>query len=187
MMTMMRRLISLADQHRLGAYHAFGTAFFGWALCQNDDLAQGISVLEQAIEEMDALENLLSRAGFLAALADAQRRAGKTDLAVQTTQRARALIDNGSDIWLAPEVLRVQSLVVRDAGGPEPNAESLARSAVAKARQLEFPFFELRCLETLAEFAGRDPALEQRAEALARYRSAGRLAQRVLRRRNPPT
>ena len=188
MMAMARRLIALAEQHRLGALHAFGTAFFGWALCQNDDLVQGISVLEQAISEMDAVENLLSRAGHLTALADAQRRAGRMDLAVQSSQGARKLVDDGADVWLAPEVMRVQALVARDAGGAEAvEAETLARSAVAKARELGFPLFELRCLDTLAEIAGREPAFVQRAAALSRYRNVSQLAVRALRRRRVPS
>jgi predicted ATPase len=187
MMAMARRLIALAEQHRLAAFHAYGTAFFGWALCQNDDLVQGISALEQAIKEMDAIDSLQTRAGYLTALANAQRRAGALELALQTSLRARAFIDDGTDVWLAPEVLRVQSLVTRDAGGVDAaGAESLARSAAAKARELKFPFFELRCLDTLAEIAGRDAALEQRAETLSRYRNVGRLAVRALRRRHAP-
>ena len=76
-----RRLILLADQHRLGDFRAHGTGFFGWALCQRGDLAQGVAAIEQAVAAFDAKKYHLSLAGHLANLADAQRRLGRLDQA----------------------------------------------------------------------------------------------------------
>ena len=71
-----KRLIALADQHRLGGFRAHGVALMGWALSQQGEPEKGIALMAQAIERFDAAEYRLGVAGHLANLADAQRSMG---------------------------------------------------------------------------------------------------------------
>ena len=165
-----RRLIQLSEQHRLAGFRAHGMAFFGWALCQRGELAQGIAAIEQAIAAFDGITFNLALAGHYANLADAQRRLGRMREADTSSRRALDLVHSGSS-WLEPEVRRIAASVTADL---HPNdldkAEALLRSAVACAQDLGFPVMELRCLNSLAKFLGslrRDPVVDARLGTLA--------------------
>lgn len=186
MIVQARRLIALAEQHKLRHLRAYGIGFLGWALCQGGDVQQGAAALEEGVAELDALGNKMSIPGYYAQLADARRRQGRFDEARRLSDAARRVVDDGGDLWLAPEVLRIQALVMSDCdarNGDEP--EEIIRGAVAKARSLKFPLFELRCLDTMNEILGGklDAADTARMDALAAYRNLNRFTATGLRRR----
>ncbi len=144
-----RRLLTLAEQHRLAGFRAHGLAFLGWAMCQRGALAQGIAAIEQGIAAFDSVEFLLALAGHLANLADAQRRVGRMGAAKSSAARAVELLPAGSR-WLEAEVRRIEALVVRDSAPEDADrAEMMLRSAVASARNCAFPVMERRCLLSL--------------------------------------
>jgi tetratricopeptide (TPR) repeat protein len=180
MMILARRLISLAERHKLGPFRLFGMAFLGWALCQKGDYEQGIAVIDQSIKEFDAMTYRLGVCLLLICLADAKRRTGSIREAAKLCERAREFIDQGADRWLEPEVLRVEALVAHNL---EPSkTEEMLRAAITKAQALRFPLFELRCLDSFREIVGADSVFDARAQELAQYRNLDRLAVRALRR-----
>ena len=178
-----RRLIQLAEQHRLAGFRAHGTAFFGWALCQRGELAQGIAAIEQAVAAFDAIEFRLALAGHLANLADAQRRLGRIQEADSSSRRALELLSEGSR-WLEPEVRRVAALVAADIQATNlDNAEAMLRDAVTSAQSFGFPVMERRCLNSLAKFLGsdrRDPNVDARLQALAHLDKLDRRVEKAL-------
>jgi class 3 adenylate cyclase/predicted ATPase len=169
-----RRLIAVSEQHQLGLFRAFGQAFFGWALCQAGNLSQGAAVLQQAIDAFDAIDCRMSLAGHLANLADAKYRMGMLDEANALCARARRMIAEGGDRWLEPEVRRVQAQVAASQKSFDPaDVEAMHRAAVACARDLGFPVFELRCLLSLRDFLGptrSDAAEDARISELTMFR-----------------
>jgi predicted ATPase len=173
-----RRLIAVSEQHRLGPFRAFGTAFLGWALCQHGDLQQGITVMEQAIEAFDAIDFRLSITGHLANLADAKRTSGKFHDAEALCGRALELVSESSQRWLEPEVRRIEALIASDARPQQPDkAEDMLRSAAICARDLGLPVFELRCLVSLRDFLGttrQDVGVESRMRELSHLRDLDR-------------
>jgi tetratricopeptide (TPR) repeat protein len=180
MMILARRLISLAERHKLGPFRLFGMAFLGWALCQKGDYEQGIAVIDQSIKEFDAMTYRLGVCLLLICLADAKRRTGSIREAAKLCERAREFIDQGADRWLEPEVLRVEALVAHNL---EPSkTEEMLRAAITKAQALRFPLFELRCLDSFREIVGADSVFDARVQELAQYRNLDRLAVRALRR-----
>jgi class 3 adenylate cyclase/predicted ATPase len=182
MMVEARRLIALADQHKLGPFRSFGTAFLGWAFCQKGDLEQGINVIEQSVREFEAIQYRMSISGHLVNLADAKRRTGKLEEADQLCRKARSWIDEGADRWLEPEIMRIEALVARDLNPKDPaKAERSIRAAIGLAQSLGFPMFELRCLDTFKDIVGDDAQFDTRAEELSRYRNLDRLAANALR------
>jgi tetratricopeptide (TPR) repeat protein len=149
------QLIAVSDQHRLGPFRLFGSAFLGWALCQEGDLKNGAAMLKEAIDRLELIEFRLSNTAHLAILADAQRRQGKIEDARTTCDRALAMISNGTDRWLEPEVHRIDALIEGDQ--KPPNAEKIEakfRKAIDCAKNLGFPIFELRSLLSLQSFLG---------------------------------
>lgn len=178
-----RRLIQLAEQHRLAGFRAHGTAFFGWALCQRGELAQGIAAIEQAVAAFDAITFHMSLAGHFANLADAQRRLGRIREADASSRRALELLHEGSR-WLEPELRRIAALVAADLQPANVDkAEAMLRGAVTCAQDLGFPVMERRCLISLAKFLGshrRDPEVDARLQALAHLDDLDRRVERAL-------
>ncbi|MGZ3410031.1 MAG: ATP-binding protein [Xanthobacteraceae bacterium] len=183
------KLITLSDEHRLGPFRVFGTAFLGWAQCQQGNLVAGISTLQQATDRLENVQFKLSLVGHLANLADAMRRNGQLSQAQVVCARAIRLLNEGGERWLEPEVLRVEALVARD-WQPQQQDKAIAmlENAVASARKLEFPIFELRCLTSLRDMLGpeqRDQAIEQRIEALSHLQNLDRRLADEMTRRMP--
>lgn len=177
-----RRLLQLAEQHRLNGFRAHGMGFFGWALCQRGQLAQGIAAIEQAVAAFDAVSFRLAESGHLANLADAQRRIGRIREAETSSQRAVDLLPEGSS-WLEPEVLRVAGLIAAELGPKDDRAEATLRRAVESAQRMGFPVMERRCLNSLSQHLARrqpDPAIDQRLTALAHLGDLDRRVARAL-------
>jgi class 3 adenylate cyclase/predicted ATPase len=172
-----QQLIALSEQHRLGPFRLFGSAFLGWALCQRGDLEQGVAMLKEAIDKLEMIEFRLSLSGHLANLADAQRRQGNIEHAQSTCARAFALISDGGDRWIEPEIRRIDALVANDQNSQsQETVETKFRGAVECARTLGFPIFELRALVGLQAFLGarrRDIEVESRIGELSHLQNLG--------------
>jgi class 3 adenylate cyclase/tetratricopeptide (TPR) repeat protein len=166
-----RRHVRISEQHRLRVFRPLGEAMLGWALCQQGSFDQGIAALEQAVADLEAAEWRLSGPGILVVLADAKRRCGRLAEARTLSDRAVAAA-SVSDRWIEPEALRIAALTAAETSPGDPSALALARQAVACARRMAAPVFELRCLETLYALAKaterRD--LETRLGELAPFR-----------------
>jgi hypothetical protein len=187
MMQEARRLISLSEQHRLAPFHAFGTAFLGWALCQRGNFGQGIETIQRAIDFFDSIEYRLSLSGHLVNLAEAKRCNGKLHEAKTLCARALDLLAPSCQCWLEPEVRRIDALIERDLRpGQSTHAEALLRGALAAARSLGVPVFELRCLRNLRDLLGptrRDPDVAAQIEALSHLEGLDRRVPEAMRKR----
>ena len=173
-----QQLIALSEQHRLGPFRLFGSAFLGWALCQQGDLEQGVAMLQQAIDKLESIEFRLSIPGHLAILADAQRRQGNVEDAQTTCARAFELISDGGDRWIEPEVRRIDALVANDLKSQSTELiEAKFRNSVECAQNLGFPIFELRGLLSLQAFLGprrQDIEIESRIRELSHLQNLDR-------------
>ena len=193
MMREARQLIALSEQHRLGPFRLFGSAFLGWALCLHGDLENGAAMLTKAIDRLESIEFRLSLPGHLANLAEAQRHQGKLVEAKKTCARALTMISEGTDLWIEAEVRRIDALVEADMKVESArNIEAKFREAIECARKLGFPIFELRGLLSLQNFLGPDRKdleieaqinklshlqnLDRRVEAAIKVRGFDRLA-----------
>jgi tetratricopeptide (TPR) repeat protein len=173
-----RQLISLSEEHRLGAFRLLGSVFLGWSLCQQGDFENGIAMLEKAIDKLESIEFRLSMTSHLAILADAQRQQGNIEEAKKTCDRALALISGGTDRWFEPEVLRIDALV--ESHMKPPNAEKIEtkfRKSIDCAKKLGFPIFELRSLLTLQSSPGfnrHDIEMDSRIKELSHLQNLDR-------------
>jgi hypothetical protein len=180
MMTEARNLQALAEQHRFYTFRALAAAFVGWALCQSGNPGQGLPMLAKATASLDSVQFQMGAAGYVAVLADAQRRVGRVSDAAVTCERALQLVPEGSR-FLESEVRRVQAVITADLWPTDwERADVLFRSAIACAQEFRFPLFERRCLVSFAQFlksAGRrDAGIESR---LAELSQLSNLDQRV--------
>jgi class 3 adenylate cyclase/predicted ATPase len=147
-----KRLIALADQHRLGGFRAHGVGFMGWALSQQGEPEKGIALMTQAIERFDAAEYRLGVAGHLANLADAQRLAGRLSEAKASATRALDTAFVSGNGWLEPELRRIDALIVSELSSEHRSqAVELLAQACRSAREKRTPVFERRCLRSLQD------------------------------------
>jgi predicted ATPase len=180
MMTEARNLQALAEQHRFYMFRALASAFVGWALCQGGNPGQGIPMLAKATASLDSVQFRLGAAGYLAVLADAQRRVGRVSDAAVTCERALELVPDGSR-FIESEVRRVHAVIAADLMPTDwEQADVLFRSAIACAQKFRFPLFERRSLVSFDQFlksgGRRDAGIESR---LADLSHLGNLDQRV--------
>ena len=182
-----RQLIAVAEQHRLGPFRLFGSAFLGWALSQQGDLENGVPMLKAAIDRLESIEFRLSLPGHLANLADAQRLQGKLDEAKKTCARALTMISEGTDRWIEAEVRRVDAVVEADMKVESAeNVEKKFRESIECARNLGFPIFELRGLLSLQNFLGakrKDIEIEARLKKLAHLQNLDRRVEAAIKAR----
>lgn len=187
LMRQAQHLITVSEQHRLGPFRLFGLAFRGWAQCQHGDLENGIATLKRAIDKLESIEFRLSIPGHLAILADALRRQGNIEEARKTCAHAMALISEGTDHWIEPEVYRVDALIEADLKAE--NAEKIEakfRKSVTCAQNLGLPVFELRALLSLQAFLGstrRDIEIESRIKKLSHLHNLDRRVEAAIKSR----
>jgi class 3 adenylate cyclase/tetratricopeptide (TPR) repeat protein len=161
-----KRLIALADQHRLGGFRAHGVAFMGWALSQQGKPEQGIALMAQAIERFDAAEYRLGVAGHLANLADAQRLTGRLSEAKASAARALRTTFVSGNGWLEPELRRIDALIVSELSSEHrTQAAEILTHACHSARENRIPVFERRCLRSLRDLG---ELAQENSEPLAR-------------------
>ena len=181
------QLIAVSEQHRLGPFQLFGSAFLGWALCERGDLEKGIAMLKAATDRLESIEFRISLPGLLANLADAQRRQGKIEDASKSCARALVLIADGTDRMMEPEIRRVDALVAADLKAEnEEDVEAKFRNSVECARKLGFSVFELRALLSLQSFLGpqrKDIEIESRLKELAHLQNLDRRVEAAIKAR----
>lgn len=184
MLTVGRRLLALAEQHRLYGFRAHAAAIIGWALCQRGHMEEGIPMIEKAVAAFDSVQFRISEAGHLANLADAQRRVGRLNEAAITCERALRLMPEGTQ-FLESEIRRVHALVVAELAPTESDrVENLLRGAVKCAQDRRFPVLERRCLVSLAQFldssARPDASVESRLRELSHLADLDRRVDRAM-------
>ncbi len=167
-----RRLIRISEEHRLGVFESIGWALLGWSLCLEGELDQGTVVLRRALAELDRAEFGMGVPGYIAVLADAERRRGRLDEARQLAAQALATVSPGNR-WLEPEVRRVAALLET-----LPQAIASLQVAADLARDQANVVFEQRCLQDLVDRAD-GPARAQAAARLERLALPHDLALRV--------
>ncbi|WP_181832538.1 ATP-binding protein [Bosea caraganae] len=151
------RLVALSEQHRLEGFRAHGAAFLGWGLSQKGDHARGAAIMAQAIAGFDSVGYVLSLSGYLANLAHAQLKLGQVEAAEATCWRALQLMSRSGNRWLEPELHRIEALIAEQGqASRRQQAEGLFRHAVARARALNSPVLEYRCLASLRDHLGAD-------------------------------
>jgi len=153
-------------------------------LCRSGDLSQGIAVLKQAIDDLEAVEFCLSLPGHMAVLADAMRLEGRYAEAVDLCERAMKIAAKSNARLYEPEIKRVRAIVARDErGNVDKEVHQMLRSAASCARDLQLPVLEFRALQTMLECVGEgrlDVRAKRRLEQLSYLRGFEERAARFI-------
>jgi hypothetical protein len=141
-------VVSLSEEHGFAGQAAFGSFFRGWAIAM-DDYESGVAAMDEAERRLCAVGNDVSLSARLLGVAEVQRRHGRPKLALIALDAADDFLQRSGERLQEPELHRLRGLLALDAGDEDLAGRAFER-ALASARTLGAPFFELRAATALA-------------------------------------
>ena len=143
-------VIALVRQYDLHAWHPLVKALQGWALGEVNRAQDGISLVKEAIAELNAISTTVHRGCYLAILAELHARCGDFAAALEVIREAHEYLRQvGHHLWHA-ELHRTEGEVLRQAGAAHEQVERCFVEAIDLARRQEAKSYELRAATSLA-------------------------------------
>jgi tetratricopeptide (TPR) repeat protein len=143
--------IALCEENGFALWLLFGRVLHGWALAELGQLEQGIADMEAAIAGVQRMGRALRQHYFIALLAQAYARMGKTEKALAMLSEALEQAERTTEKTDYEEMLRLKGelLLMRDGAASE-EAEACFRKALEVARAQATKWWELRTSVSLA-------------------------------------
>ena len=166
-------VIALATEHGIQFYLIYGTVIRGWALAAQGQAGEGIAQIRQGLAASRAIGSDLSRASFLALLAEAQGHAGQPKEGLATVDEALSSVDRTeerfyeADMYRLKGALTLQSQAKGQTSKVEGEAEACFQKAIKIARQQRAKSWELRAATSLARLWQRQSKQAEAHEVLA--------------------
>jgi tetratricopeptide (TPR) repeat protein len=145
-------VLALSQEYKLPQWIAFAHEIQGWVVCQEGDLAAGIELLEQALARLHATGARTHSSRILANLAESCLAAGRPEAARRHLEAALAHREKHGEHYYAPELYRLQALLLAEEGAAAGLVEAALHEAIAIARTQEAGLLEARAAGTLAEY-----------------------------------
>ena len=145
-------LIELSTRHNFSYWLATGTIFRGWARSVCGDTAQGLSWIEEGIEDFRATGVTLAVPYWLALKAEALQLAQRTSEALEAISEAEAIAERSEERDWCAELLRLRGLFLVAMGADETKIEASFCAAISTAREQKSIFLEKRAEGTYAEY-----------------------------------
>ena len=145
-------LIELSTRQNFGTFRAFGAALLRWARSASSRMAQGISWIEDGIEELRAYGSVFSMLPLLSAKAEALHLADRTCEALETIKEAEALVEATEARCWAAELYRLRGVFLTRLGADESQIEEAFCTAISTAKQQKSLSLEKRAEATYAEY-----------------------------------
>jgi adenylate cyclase len=143
--------VALSAEQGFANFLLMGTFYRGWALAGQGRTDEGIARMRDALAAMPIIGFELARPFYLAALAVAYGKAGRTDDALALVAEALALVERRDERWCEAEIHRVKGELLFESGGSS-EAETCFHRALEITRRQSAKSFELRATTSLARF-----------------------------------
>ena len=151
-------LIELSTRYNLVIFLHVGTILRGWARSAAGDTVEGISWIEQGIEDYRASGTIIGLTYFLAVKAEALYLADRTSEALETILEAEAIVErSGFREWHA-ELHRLRGVCLTAIGADETHIETSFCEAIRIAREQKSISLEKRAEATYAEYHRQKPS-----------------------------
>jgi predicted ATPase len=160
-------VIVLARQHDMRGWHPLVNALQGWALGEVNRVQEGISQVEDAIAELDAIATIVHRAHYLGILAKLHARRGDYAASLDVIKEAHKCVQKYEHYLWRAELYQVEGEILRQAGAPTEEVERCLTTAINWAMEQEAKSFELRAVTSLAQL-WRDQGRRSDAHSLLR-------------------
>jgi predicted ATPase len=132
-----------------------GTQFRGQALTGQGRTDEGIAQMRDSLTALPSIGFEINRPYFLATLAGAYGKAGRTDDALPLVAEALALVDRSDERWCEAELYRVKGELLLESGASS-EAETCFRRAIEIARRQSAKSLELRATTSLARLLDKE-------------------------------
>jgi hypothetical protein len=154
-------LIELCTRYNFGFWLAGAKMVRGWVRSVSGDVLEGISWLEQGIEDYRATGTLVGLSIYLALEAEALYLADRTSEALEAIREAEGLVETFEVRWWSAELQRLRGLFLTALGSKEMEIEAAFRGAISTANQQKATSLLVRAETTYAEYS------RQKTNALA--------------------
>jgi tetratricopeptide (TPR) repeat protein len=155
-------LIELATRQNFALWLPIGAVLRGWARAASLETHEGISWIEDGIEEYRATGSMVFARYFLALKAEALYLVDRTPEALEAISEAEALAQRSEDRFWCVELHRLRGVFLVTSGADETQIEASFCAAIRIAREQKSISLEKRAEVTYAEYR------RQRASGLGR-------------------
>ena len=148
-------LIELSTRQNFVRWLPGGEVLRGWARSASGDTTEGISLIEDGIEDTRATGSTLMVPLFLALKAEALHIADRTPEALEAIREAEALAERFEGRWWSAELHRLRGLFLATMGADEAEIEASFCAAIRTAKQQRSTSLVKRAEASYAEYRGR--------------------------------
>ena len=144
-------LVELSTRQHFPHFRAFGTALLGWTRSVAGLFTQGISWMDDGIEELRTSGALLPISILLAPKAEALYRANRTSEALDTIKQAEMLVERTEARWSA-EFHRLRAIFLTAMDADEAEIERAFQEALNTAKQQKSTSLRKRAETSYSEY-----------------------------------
>jgi predicted ATPase len=145
-------LIELSTRQNFAFWLAGGEILRGWARSASGDTAEGISWIDDGIEDWRAAGSTLIVPYYLGLKAEALHLADRTSEALEAINEAEALAEESEERWWRAELHRLRGVFLAAMGADETQIEASFCAAIRIAKEQKSISLEKRAEETYAEY-----------------------------------
>jgi tetratricopeptide (TPR) repeat protein len=145
-------LIVLSTQQNFAHFLAVGNVIRGWARSASGDIAQGLSWIEDGMENLQASGSRFGMLSLIALKAEALHLADRTSEALEVINEAEALVEVFEGRWWCAELHRLRGVFLTKLGADEARIEEALCKAISIAKQQKSTSLATRAEATYAEY-----------------------------------
>jgi serine/threonine protein kinase/DNA-directed RNA polymerase specialized sigma24 family protein/predicted ATPase len=145
-------LIELSTRQNFAMWLAGGKVLRGWAQSASGGTAEGLSRIEDGLEEWRASGSMWTVPYFLALKAEALHLADRTSEALEAIKEAEALVERSEERWWCAELHRLRGVFLTALGAEENQIEASFYAALRIAKEQKSVSLEKRAEATYAEY-----------------------------------
>ena len=145
-------LIELSTRQSFAHWLAIGEVFRGWARSALGNTTEGLSWIEDGIEDYRATGSIGWTTYFLALKAEALHLADRTSDALQTIREAEAIVESTGRRYMCAELHRLRGVFLATIGADEVQIETSFCEAIKIAREQKSISLATRAEATYAEY-----------------------------------
>jgi len=145
-------MIELSARENFALWLALGAVYRGWARSALRDTAEGISWIDEGIQDYRATGAVLEVPYFLALKAEALHLMDRTSEALEAISEAEALVERFEGRWWCAELHRLRGVFLTAMGGDETQIDASFCKAISTAKQQKSNSLATRAEATYAEY-----------------------------------
>jgi hypothetical protein len=145
-------LIELSTRQNFAMWLAAGKVLRGWAQSASGGTTEGLSRIEDGIEEWRASGSMWLVPYFLALKAEALHLADRTSEALEAIKEAEALVERSEEHWWCAELHRLRAVFLATLGADETQIEASFCAAIRTAKEQKSVSLAARAEATYAEY-----------------------------------